>query len=314
MSTHKNSLELVAKPSTFFWSLVICLFLVSCSQARQPSVLSSRAQPTLTTVTPGPTEIRPTSTPNPTQTPVVTPTVTLISPYPTKQVLLDYDVLGSHTPFDLFYTDHGWSKLVIYTDGQLIIPSKQTKQKMLAANEIKKLLSRLEYFKFFELESNQAHDPTDKLYNMGDRYFRVYDAHLFCVLVNAETTRKLCAYEPFLDFLVPEMKSILKTLDRYNPGGMSLYSPDRILLWVQRGRNPYVTDLAEESILWKDNFPSLETASEKIIYVEGATAKEIYAFLNNEISFKVFSQDGMDYTVVVDVVLPHEEITNLFER
>ena len=266
------------------------------------------------TVRPTVTEIHTTSTPTPTQTPALTPTITLIPPYPTKQVLLDYDVLGSHTPFDLFYTDHAWSKLVIYTDGQLIIPSKETKQKMLSTEEIKKLLSRLEYFKFFELESNQAHDPTDKLYNMGDQYFRVYDAHLFCVLVNAEKTRKLCAYEPFLDFLVPEMKSILKTLDKYRPQRMSLYSPDRILLWVQRGRDPNVTDLSKESIPWKDTFPSLETANEKIIYVEGATAKEIYAIFNNEIAFKVFSQDGVDYTVVVDIVLPHEEITNHYEQ
>ena len=242
------------------------------------------------------------------------PKVTLIPPYPTKQVLLDYDVMGSHTPFDLFHTDYAWSKLVIYTDGQLIIPSKETKQKMLSTNEIKQLLLRLEYFKFFELESNQAHDPTDKLYNMGDQYTRVYDAHLFCVLVNAEKTRKLCAYEPFLDFLVPEMKSILKTLDKYSPRAMSLYSPDRILLWVQRGRNPYVTGISKESIPWKDNFHSLETANEKIIYAEGATAKEIYAFFNNEIVFKVFSQDGVDYTVVVDIVLPHEEITNHYEQ
>jgi hypothetical protein len=95
---------------------------------------------------------------------------------------------------------------------------------------------------------------------------------------------------------------------------MSLYYPDRILLWVQRGRNPNVADLPKESIPWKHTFPSLETANEKIIYAEGATAKEIYAFFNNEIAFKVFSQDGVDYTVVVDVVLPHEEITNRYEQ
>jgi hypothetical protein len=302
------------KISTFFWSLVICLFLFSCRQGQQPLVLPSSTQKQATTVTPSQTKIQPTWTPSPTPSPVVTPTVTLIGPYPTKQVILDYDVIGSHTPFDLFYTDHAWSKLVIYTDGQLIIPSKQTKQKMLSTNEIKQLLSRLEYFKFFQLESNQAHDPTDKLYNMGDQYTRVYDADLLCVLVNAEKPRRLCAYEPFLTLLVPEMKSILRTLDKYSRKGMSLYSPDRILLWVQRGRSPNVTDLPKQSIPWKDNFPSLETASEKIIYAEGATAKEIYASFDNEIAFKVFREDGVDYTVVVDIVLPHEEITNHYEQ
>ncbi len=276
--------------------------------------LSSKTPAPLATVTPTQTNIHSIATSSPTQTPVRTPTVTLIPPYPTKQVLLDYDVLGSHTPFDPFYTDYAWSKLVIYTDGQLIIPSKKTKQKMLSKDAIKQLMSRLDYFKFFDLESNQAHDPTDKLYNMGDQYTRVYDARLFCVLANAKKTRKLCAYEPFLDFLVPEMKSILKTFDKYRPERMSLYSPDRILLWVQKGINPYVTDPANASTPWKENFPSLETADEKIVYVDGATAKEIYAFFDNEIAFKVFSQDGVDYTVVVDIVLPHEEITNLHEQ
>jgi hypothetical protein len=110
------------------------------------------------------------------------------------------------------------------------------------------------------------------------------------------------------------MKSILKTLDRYRPQRMSLYSPDRILLWVQRGRDPNVTDLSKESIPWKASLPSLETANQKIIYAEGATAKEIYDFFDNQIAFRVFSQDGVDYTVVVDIVLPHEEITNRYEQ
>lgn len=301
------------KTLAFFGFLAICAFLFACnSQGKQSLVLPSNTPSAM--VIPTQTNIQSIATSSPTQTPVQTPTVTLIPPYPTKQVLLDYDVIGSHTPFDPFYTDHAWSKLVIYTDGQLIIPSKKTKQKTLSKTEMKQLMSRLEYFKFFDLESNQAHDPTDKLYNMGDPYTRVDNAHLFCVLVNAEKTRKLCAYEPFLDFLVPEMKSILKTFDKYRPEGMSLYVPDRMLLWVQRGRNPYVTDPANESIPWNDNFPSLETADEKIVYAEGATAKEIYALFNNEIAFKVFSQDGVDYTVVVDIVLPHEQITNLNEQ
>jgi hypothetical protein len=87
-----------------------------------------------------------------------------------------------------------------------------------------------------------------------------------------------------------------------------------MLLWVQKGRNPYLTDSASESTPWKDNFPSLETADEKIVYAEGATAKEIYSLFNNEIAFKVFSQKDVEYTVVIDIVLPHEEITNLHEQ
>ena len=266
------------------------------------------------TIEPTQTKIRSTRTPNATQTPVPTPTVTIIPPYPTKQVLLDYDVSGNHSTFDSLYTDHAWSRLVLYTDGQLIIPGESTQQKILSPEEINQLLSRVEDLKFFELESNQAHDPTDKLYDMENQYERVYDALFFCVSVNGEKTRRLCAYEPFLDFLVPEMKSILKLLDGYRPGGMSSYSPDRILLWVQPGRSSFVMDLPQESIPWKDSFPSLEEAHKTIIYVQGDTAKEIYTFFNNETSFKVVNQDGIEYTVLIDIVLPHEEVTNLYAQ
>src|SRR5512132_3772167 len=109
------------KTSAILWSLSFCVLLSAClGQGRSSSVIPSNTSAASATVRPTVTEIHTTSTPTPTQTPALTPTITLIPPYPTKQVLLDYDVLGSHTPFDLFYTDHGWSKLVIYTDGPLI--------------------------------------------------------------------------------------------------------------------------------------------------------------------------------------------------
>jgi hypothetical protein len=206
------------------------------------------------------------------------------------------------------------SILVIYTDGQLIIPGRTYQQKILSSGEINQLLSQLEALKFFELETNQRHDPTDKLYNMGDKYDRIYDALMYCVLVNGEKTRTLCAYQPFLDYLVPEMKSILKLLREYKPEGMSPYYPDRILLWVQAGRDPNVDNLPENAIPWPGNYPTLEASDGKIMYFQRDAAEKIFALFDNTVSYKVFSQNGKEYTVEIDIVLPHEEITNIYVR
>lgn len=294
------------KTSVFFYFLIISAILSSCNgQDRQPLVLPSNTPAPSTTVSPTQTMVRPTSTPKPT----LTPTITLIPPYLTKPILLNYTVGGFHTPFNLYYVNIGvGSNLVLYTDGQLIIPGKTFQQKILSKDEISQLFSKLKSMGFFALTQ-------DNLYNFGNQEPpKVYDGATYCVSAFGEMEQNLCAYEPLESFLVPEMKNILRFLNEYQLKGMTPYYPDRILLWVQAGRSPDVNDLPKESIPWQDNFPSLATFDQKIIYAEEDTARKIFALFGNEISFKVFVQDGIEYTVVVDIVLPHEEITNLWAQ
>jgi hypothetical protein len=99
---------------------------------------------------------------------------------------------------------------------------------------------------------------------------------------------------------------------------MTPYSPDRILVWILSGRNPYDDKLPVNAVPWDQHSLSLaispsETPSEKIIYVDGTTAKEIYMMFDGANGGIVFTQAGKEYTVYVDIVLPHEKVTNAYQ-
>lgn len=251
--------------------------------------------------------VLPTQTPKPPETSTATPTPT----YPIKQVLLNYLVGGFHTPYDIYYADYGvdgWSVFVLYTDGQLIVPGKTYQQKVLPKDEVNQLLTKLEALGFYTIDSNQRHDESDKIYNFGNQYQGVSDPMWYCILINKDESRKLCEWEPYRKFLVPEMENILDFLDTYQVQGMTPYYPDRILLWVQAGRSPYVENLPEKAIPWAEKFSSLETSDEKIMYFQGDKAKEIFSLFGNEVSTIVFIQNDIEYTVSIDIVLPHKQL------
>jgi hypothetical protein len=146
-----------------------------------------------------------------------------------------------------------------------------------------------------------------------NNYQKVYDAYLYCILVNADKSRKLCAYEPGIPFLVPKMKRILNYLDNYQPTGMSPYYPDRILLSVEEGRHLYDENPPATPVPWNEEFPSLETLNRKITYIDGDLAKEIYTLFENVYAPKLFIQNGKEYTVYFSIILPHEKLTNAYQ-
>ena len=301
-------LDNMKRTSAFFWSLAICVLLSACNgQSKQSFALPSNTPKPSATVVPTQTIVKSTWTPSPAET----STATLVPPYPTKEVLLDYTIGGFHTPYEIYYADYGYdglSELVLYTDGQLIIPGNPYQQKILSKDEINKLLTKLEALGFYTIESNQRHDPSDKLYNFGSQYQGVSDPMWYCVLINKDESRELCAWEPYKKFLVPEMKNILNFLAEYQVEGTAPYYPDRVLLWVRAGRSPYVENLPEKAIPWYEKFSSLETSDEKIMYFQGDEAKQIFALFGNEVSTMVISQNDLEYTVSIDIVLPHEQL------
>jgi hypothetical protein len=237
--------------------------------------------------------------------PIATPTVTPLPSYPLKQVLVNYTVAGFHTPYDLYFTDYALSYFVIYTDGQIIFPGNPYQQKILSKDEMDQFLTKLESLGFYKID-----DPHQ--YNFGNKEPpRIYDGAFYCVSVTENREHSLCVYEPYETFLIPEVKNILRFLNEYQPKGMSAYSPDRILLWVQAGRNPYTTDLSKNAIPWGESSLSLETSDQKVIYADGETAKELYILYGDK-SY-VFTQNGREYTVDIQIVLPHQKITNLYQ-
>jgi hypothetical protein len=250
-------------------------------------------------------------------TPVVLPTrtprVTPFPPYPLKQVLFNYATIGWHSSFDLYFTDYFWPQLVIYTDGQIIIPGRQTQQKMLSKDEIDYFFARLESLGFYSVETNQEHDPTDKLYNFGnDPFYEVDDGLSYCIFSKGDKLRDLCVREPYQEYLIPQMRSILEFLDYYRPGGMSLYYPDRLLVHIEVGRSIYLDDPAQEATLWPEHLSSLKTMGDNILYFQGNNAKDVFELFGRSGGMKVFVENGVEYTLYFDIVLPHQEVTNKY--
>jgi hypothetical protein len=209
----------------FFTSALVCILLTSCSGQRSiatplPSLVSEPS-PTATvtyTLTSTSTSISPTKLPS-------TPTFTPFPPYPTKKVIFEYYILGQHSYFDILYADYGYDlpNIVLYEDWQMLVDGKQT---VLSVDEIQRFLSKLDTLGFFSIESNQYYDPTDKLYDFGDNYQEVNDGLKYCILVEAEKSRNLCVQEDYMQYLIPEMKSILRYVDEYKPTGLIPYEPD----------------------------------------------------------------------------------------
>ncbi|HLO16648.1 MAG TPA: hypothetical protein VK206_17575, partial [Anaerolineales bacterium] len=248
-----------------------------------------------------------------------TPTFTPFPPYHTKKVVFEYYIVGQHSYFDMFYANHPeLPNIIFYDDGQILVSGQQ---KVLSADEIKRFLSKLEALGFFSLESNQQFDLTDKLYDFGNNYQEVNDGLKYCIFVNTEKSRNLCAQEDYMQYLTPEMKSILKYLDEYKPTGLTPYYPDRILLSM-RPADPNSDDLSATATPWDNRFPSLDfpppgtyldDTPPSIMYIEGDMAKEIDTFITDSHSRSVFIQDGKKYIVEDDVVLPHETVINGYQ-
>jgi hypothetical protein len=261
-----------------------------------------------------PTRIQPTELPS---TPIFTP----FPIYNNKGVVFDYYVIGNLADWDTFFDPpygNTVTRLVLYDDGQLLIAGagETYKQKKLSSAEIKNFLSKLEILGFYSLESNQQNDQMDKLYDFGNNYQEIADGLRYCVSVNADKSRTLCVREPYIQFLIPKMKSILQYLDGYNPAGMTPYYTDRILLTIQTGIDSSINN--PPATHWNEHFPSLENdpsrftsdTSNQVIFIDGDKAKEIYLFFEGSDGWKVVSQNGKDYIVTIHVVLPHEKVKN----
>jgi hypothetical protein len=285
--------------------LIICVSLFGCgNRDEHPLTIpaNTSSPPVASTVIPTfiPTRI---SSPTPTNS-------LYFPPYSTKQFILNYCVSGWHGNFDIFTDTICWPLLILYKDGQMIITGETYQQKFLSEEEIEQFLAQLQSKGLYTLETNQQHDPTDQLYDFGNHYERIYDGLYYCIAVrDVEHERNLCAHDPQREYLIAEMKSLLGFLDKYQLEGATVYYPDRILLSIETGRNPYISNLPEQSAPWPEHLPPLETAEYNTIYAEGEMALEIYALFDNTDSFRVFTQRGKEYTLEIEPVLPHEVLT-----
>jgi len=300
--------------------LFVVLTLISCS-SKIPAAPSTKTNnlssptPTIAITIASPTEtVVPTITPSPTYT--ATPLVN-IPPYATKEVILKYThsraALGLPDEyFDVLLGIRPTTKLVIYSDGQLILQkaSKSIVTKTLTEGEIHQLLFQLDQLGFHMIDTNQKHDDTDLLYDFGGRYLQVgvTDGAFSCLSIR---DTEICYYEPYKDFVMPQALLLFQLVDNYSPSSTTLYQPDRILLYVSPGPDLYHSFVENPmtTMSWPSGLPSLETSQEKYIYLEGKQAQEFFSFLDGFTKPMIFNENGKDYSVLSTVVLPHETIS-----
>lgn len=283
--------------------------------------LTITRSPTLKAVpsyTPSPTRTRPrktapalyiSPTTNP-QTPTYPPTPTsTYQPYPHKQVFAAYGYYGDHSIFDGIIQSNGYIhsygyKWVIYTDGQLIMTRDQTPMmtKNLSTYDVCSLLSKFKQLGFYDIETNNKQDPTDPLYDFGGNYNTVDDGLSDYIQINGTSPRTLRVYEPYLDYVVPRMKKILQFADQYSPNDMSIYIPDRIALFVDRGRySGFPTVLP-----WPDGLPSLKESVHQFVYLTGGQAAKAATQAFTDAFGGNFSENGEEYIVYAQVIFPDD--------
>lgn len=288
----------IAPVSVFLMSLVV-------TSACSSSIITPSPQP-MPTMT---YTLTPTQPPTETNTPTAT---SLPFTYETKQVLLNYYVIGSHTLFDIA-VEPIFSRLVIYSDGQVIISGET---KILSSAEMDQLFTQLGILGFYDIEIDDQGRSTRNLYTPDNPFEKITDASSYCVLMTTQDKKRhICAYKPYMQYLIPAMQYTLKFLDDYHPKGMEPYSPDRILLYVE---NPETsqrldTDALSRSrvIAWPVDLPPLKPNLDyRVTYIQGPMASKIASYIDS-FSFSdrpLFQQNGINYFVDINILLPHEEV------
>ncbi len=239
---------------------------------------------------------------------VITPTL-VFSPYLTKQVILQYGNEGGFGEFRAILGRTSYERLVLYSDGQLIISKDdQFFEKTLSPSEIEQLFFQMNKNGFYTLETNQNHDESDKLYDFGNQYQPVYDGPIYYLSVNGNKPRTVCYYGPYKDFLIPEAKDLFQYFADYVPGTMTPYNPDRILLAIFKDANLFSATEQATSINWPSGLPSLETPEKKFMYLEGKNATDVFLFFRHSPNVTFLDERGNSYTVSIHTVLPHHDL------
>ncbi|HND48053.1 MAG TPA: hypothetical protein PLL95_05795 [Anaerolineales bacterium] len=277
-------------------SLVLMWLLVGCSYLPFVATPTPTALPTST----------PTRTPLPTQTPSPTVTPILVT-YPFKHVWFKYTVeRPAEEANPLRLTEE--PLLVIYTDGTMIAArtgDPKVRTRVLNTKEVCDFLNRLDTFGFYTLEDSHSTDETNPLYDFGTKYQAVDEGDFASLTVNRTDPKSVTFFEPYRKFFARPMRKIMEFVETYNPGALKAYEPDRLVVFVQRGRAEG-TDEKVRVRDWTVNTFSLKDAADlPYTFLEGQVAVDVYALLA-KYETHIYLENEIEYTVTMRLLFPHE--------
>jgi TolB protein len=323
--------DMNANKQTLFWlsrGLIVCLALlfggVACQEMPTPTPMLEVVQTvtkivatptsTLTLIpsqSPRPATSTPTSLPTNTPIPYTTmtpfPTVTPFGAYPVKQIFIQAGGFGGDggIPEDAYFGDNV-PKLVIYTDGQVIVKDFTFLSGQLSTDELCSLLSRLETTGYFE--------PIDMIYAFDETTEFSDGAGFYRIQVNGPINKTLDIYGPYIDYLVDEIAAAYQLISTYEPPTtLAPFVPEHLLLWIEpltEMEDP-ITDVEVASLPdWPTELPPLsELRSDPIspkVVIEGELILPLMKLFSYRMTQQEFREGEIGYRVILRPLLPHE--------
>jgi hypothetical protein len=333
------------KTKTFVTVLLIAILLASCT----PNVTSAptKTAVSIATFTPSPTLI-------PTQTPTKTPSPTFTSqpsststpkpkatstPLPTKEVLLQFGIFGGDGGQRTdYYFGRDTPKLILYTDGQLLIQKEDDNGKWfmettLSVSQMCSFLSQVEKAGFYSLEFNNSSEPaypTDNpIYKFNDTAQFSEGGSYYVIQVNGPKPRQIYVYSHYVQYLIPEARRVFNLFNNYSPPSkLTDYQAQYMLLWIEKGpgdsiystpapiQQTWYADLPSIDELENDNiealaYPDDHTNQISQVLVEGEYIKPIFEVFGNRLAYKLFQTENSEYYVIPRPLLPHEPLYDI---
>jgi hypothetical protein len=193
--------------------------------------------------------------------------------------------------------------LILYTDGQLIIPYYE---KQLSQKEMDGILAKFEQLGFYQIEGTAPIDEHNPIYAFPNgiapnivglstvKYIGVYgnNSNGIGYMGNRE------------EFLVQPIKDIISYLESFSTEGAIRYQPDRLLVGVTIIRG---TSTENEIVIpWPNDItPPTGIESEGVLYLEGAEATKLYNLVRDNPEAD-FIYEGIKFWLALRPIYPHE--------
>ena len=259
------------------------------------------------TPTPPPTPTF-TQTPRPTQTPTLAATPTpVFATYPWKHVWFKYTMESPPEVTEQFGLTEE-PLLVIYTDGMMIAARSgdpKVRTKLLNTKEVCSFINRLDELGFNELEDSRSTEEANPLYDFGTKYQPVEEGDFASLTVYLTNPQSVNFFEPYRKFLARPMRRIMEFVETYNPGALKPYEPDRLIVFVQRGRAEGTDEKVRVRDWTVETFSLGNAADQPYTFLEGQAAVNVYNLLV-KYETHIYLENEMEYTVTMRLLYPHE--------